>query len=362
MTDPRFHPRLEALRGLAALMVAYFHALAMVRMDDYLPLKIKSFLNIAANGTAGVTIFFVLSGYVLGRSLEAAAQPPFVETLRFIARRTLRIWPAMAVCLACCFLWVRFVHVPVTFDAASSDYYLYWREGAAVADLARDLLLLQTLYNPVTWTLQVEMIAAVLFVPAWWVWKRWPIAGVALLSAWALWFVSTPHPSRLAYMYMLLIGMTADRAAAAANRYLGPRALTVSLALAFVGCGIGTRWPRETASMTAFIESVFAFGIVALLVASQGRVRLWLFDHPVTRFLGRISYSFYLWHFAVNYVLVTWGLETIDAARWQAWPNTMATLLFVVSTLCTVPIAWASYRWIEQPVVRAGKAFLSAGR
>jgi peptidoglycan/LPS O-acetylase OafA/YrhL len=356
MSDTRFHPRLEALRGVAALMVAYFHALALVRMDGYVPLKIKSFLNMAGNGTAGVTLFFVLSGYVLGRSLDHAAGRILPETIRFAIRRTLRIWPAMAACLAGCFFWVLLVHRPAIYEAASTDYYNYWRDGASLRDLLWDCLFQQTYFNPVTWTLQVEMIAAVLFVPAWWICRTSEVARVVLMTGWAFWFLSTPYPSRTAYMYMLLFGMHADAAARLADRYLGPRALKLCLALSFVGCCMVARWQRPTVAGTAFVESVFAYAIVALLVSSHGRAGLGAFDHRATRFMGRISYSFYLWHFPVIYVLATAGFATIDASLWLAWPNTMAGILLIVSTLVATPIAWASHRAIELSMIALAKS------
>jgi peptidoglycan/LPS O-acetylase OafA/YrhL len=362
MGDARFHTRLEALRGLAAMMVAYFHALALVRMDGLAPLRIKSFLNMAGNGTAGVTIFFVLSGYVLGRSLDHSAGRLLPETVRFAIRRTLRIWPAMAACLVGCYLWVRFVHQPAAYEAASTDYYNYWRDGASLKDLLWDCLFRQTYFNPVTWTLQVEMIAGVLFVPAWWICRKSEVARVVLMTGWAFWFLSTPHPSRLAYVYMLLFGMHADAAARLADRYLGPRALKLCLALSFLGCCMVTRWPRATDAGTAFVESVFAYAIVALLVSSHGRAELRTFDHRATRFMGRISYSFYLWHFPVIYVLATAGFAIIDAGLWLRWPNTMAGVLLIMSTLVAIPIAWASHRAVELPMIAVAKSVTRAPR
>src|SRR5262245_45966009 len=111
----RFQPRLESIRGVAALMVVLFHALALIRIDAWLPQKIRAVLQLAGDGNGGVAIFFVLSGYVLARSLDASAPASsglLPETLRFAVRRVLRIWPAMVVCLLACFVWVRFAFRP----------------------------------------------------------------------------------------------------------------------------------------------------------------------------------------------------------------------------------------------------------
>jgi len=360
MSDARFQPRLESIRGVAALMVALFHALAMVRMDEWLPLKIRAVLQFGGNGNAGVAIFFVLSGYVLAASLDAsgAGQPRrfTADTLTFAVRRTFRIWPAMAACLAACFLWLRFVFEPATSAAASDDYGSYWRHGATWTDLLRDTVFLQSYLNPVTWTLQVEMLAALLFVPLWWISRRSRIALLGLTAAWAVWFVWTPHPPRAAFLFMMLLGLLVAPAARVVARHLGRRTIPTALALSFVGLWMATQYPRETAAGTWFVQSLCAGAIVTLLVASDGRAAFGWLDHRTARFMGRISYSFYLWHFPIVYVLVTLGFATIDATRWLEWPNAMAGLLFVVSTLVTIPIAWASYRAIELPLIRAAKA------
>jgi peptidoglycan/LPS O-acetylase OafA/YrhL len=362
MSDPRFYPRLEALRGVAALMVAYFHALAIVRVEGYVPLKIKSVLNMAGNSSAGVAIFFVLSGYVLGRSLDASSGRLPSEAVKFLVRRTLRIWPAMAVCLAICFLWVGFVFHPATYAAASKDYYEHWRLGATLKDLWLDLLLQQTYLNAVTWTLQVEMIAAVLFVPIWWVCRRSLVASIALTAAWAAWFQSAPEPSRLAFVYMMVLGLQAGLAVRFAVRSLSGRAVKACLLLAFLGCGVAARYPRTTDVGTWLVHSAFAYAIVVMAVASHERVGLRWLDHRATRFMGRISYSFYLWHFPVLWVVATLGFATTDAAIWLAWPNSMAGVLLIVSTLVAIPIAWASHRLIERPMIGLAKALTPGGR
>jgi peptidoglycan/LPS O-acetylase OafA/YrhL len=83
------HKRLEqldALRAIAVLMVIYFH---------YVPQKFSFFLPL---GDLGVTLFFVLSGYLITGILLSAAEKngnrPRTAVIRsFVARRALRIFP-----------------------------------------------------------------------------------------------------------------------------------------------------------------------------------------------------------------------------------------------------------------------------
>jgi peptidoglycan/LPS O-acetylase OafA/YrhL len=341
-------------------MVVLFHALAMVRIEEWLPQKIRAALQLVGNGNGGVAIFFVLSGYVLARSLDAsaAAAPvnPLPETLRFAIRRVLRIWPAMAICLFACFVWVRFVFDPVTPAAASDDYSLYWRQGATWRGLLLDTLFVRSYLNPVTWTLAVEMIAAALFVPLWWINRRSRPAMLVLTAAWGAWFLATPHPSFTAFVFLMLLGVQIEPAARLISHHLGARATTVALGLSFLGTGLVMQYPRATSAQTWFVHGLFAYAIVALLVASEGRVSLPWLDHRAARFMGRISYSFYLWNFPVLYALTTFGFAVISADHWLQTPNVMAGVLFIVSALITIPVAWLSYRMVELPMIRLAKS------
>ena len=162
---------LDGLRGWAALAVVFYHSL--LATDPRIAPEImraglgeqhgleRVLLKLAlafSSGEVAVGVFFVLSGLVLRRALDrldadqggAAASTAW----RFLVRRTLRIWPAMAVCLLMQFVIVRAV------DAA-------WPGHVAVpstGDLLANLVLARFPVNGATWTLLVEMAAAPLLL------------------------------------------------------------------------------------------------------------------------------------------------------------------------------------------------------
>lgn len=76
----------DAVRLLAAGMVLYSHQLALSGRPETTP------LHFATWGYLGVMVFFVISGYLVCDSWERDPDP-----LRFLQRRALRIWPALAV-------------------------------------------------------------------------------------------------------------------------------------------------------------------------------------------------------------------------------------------------------------------------
>jgi len=88
---------LDILRGVAILAVLAFHlrvATGSAAVDRWL----RPFVDL---GWVGVDLFFVLSGFLVGRLIlvEAAAPGGFVRA-RFFARRILRLWPVLYLYLA----------------------------------------------------------------------------------------------------------------------------------------------------------------------------------------------------------------------------------------------------------------------
>lgn len=103
------HNNLTALRWFAACLVLYGHAFVFLGLPEPL------FLQWVPMGPLGVYIFFAISGYLVAQSW---ARDPHV--LRFLAKRTLRIFPGLAVCTVLSVLvlgpWL------TTLDAST-----YWR-------------------------------------------------------------------------------------------------------------------------------------------------------------------------------------------------------------------------------------------
>jgi len=77
------------------------------------------------------------------------------------------------------------------------------------------------------------------------------------------------------------------------------------------------------------------------------------------RQLGKVSYSCYIWHFAVielvmgSYNAMSW-LELLGAS--QPSNSWFFTLLFLVVTLVTAGLSSLTYRLIEQPMIRFGNS------
>ncbi|WP_109484145.1 acyltransferase [Paraburkholderia sp. C35] len=120
---------IDAMRGFAALLVAYFHCrqVEWVGMQSFHQLAGKSFdLNTIvayltlpiAWGSAGVPIFFVISGYCIHRSAaqRLVANPAYrLNAANFWARRFARIYPVLfaALVLTLALDWTSLHFLPV---------------------------------------------------------------------------------------------------------------------------------------------------------------------------------------------------------------------------------------------------------
>ncbi|MCW5890348.1 MAG: acyltransferase [bacterium] len=92
-------PELEGLRGIAVLLVYVFHADRLIRLPRALgkeapPALTDLPLAFVQAGHTGVSLFFVLSGFLLARPfLVEGSGGPRVDRRRYAARRALRILP-----------------------------------------------------------------------------------------------------------------------------------------------------------------------------------------------------------------------------------------------------------------------------
>lgn len=85
-------PELDMVRGTAILLVLFFH----FRLPLGSPVLDALLQPVFAVGWIGVDLFFVLSGFLVGRMiLVEAASPTGFRRRRFFRRRALRLWPVL---------------------------------------------------------------------------------------------------------------------------------------------------------------------------------------------------------------------------------------------------------------------------
>src|ERR1700744_2827189 len=86
----KYFPELNALRGIAALMVLFFHY--MLSTDSKSHPSLHLLYKVSVFGQTGVTLFFVLSGFLITRILLSTKHTKKYFA-GFYTKRMLRIFP-----------------------------------------------------------------------------------------------------------------------------------------------------------------------------------------------------------------------------------------------------------------------------
>jgi peptidoglycan/LPS O-acetylase OafA/YrhL len=83
-----------------------------------------------------------------------------------------------------------------------------------------------------------------------------------------------------------------------------------------------------------------------------------LLDLRLVRFLGRISYSFYLLHPVTLIIISKYPGVFLSMITIGVPPVAVAVLAFIASAAATAPLAYAMYWLVERPGVAAGRALI----
>jgi len=336
----------------------YRNDIAGLRALAVLPiLLVHAGLTAIPGGFVGVDIFFVISGYLISRIILKEMDADRFTLTGFYRRRALRILPALLVMLAVVLAvgwWrlfpqdMRDLSWSAAATALSGSNIWFWRTVNYFGDAELTPLLH-------TWSLGVEeqfyifypllLIALRRWLPRHIVAALWVIAAVSLAIGYGLIHINKAQasfyllPSRA---WELALG---GLVATGGFPTLGPRLRAVAT------------WTGLAMVVAALfvIEEEMAFPVpwallpcigTALLIAygeTGGTAKL-LSLAPM-RFVGDISYSLYLWHWPV---MAFWRFErglTLDAGE-------MAATIAI-----SFALAILSYRLIEQPFLRRGKAW-----
>ena len=361
-TKPKlFIPQLEAFRGVAACVVAVHHTIGSFNLACAPLLGMLAHLF---NGYAAVLIFFVLSGYVLGLSLDVVSSDDrWKNYLKFIARRLFRIYPAYLFSLVVIMLYLAFFHRPFVHSAATS-WFNSWYQSAPTFRHAWGILTFKdNSLNNVVWTLRYELLCSSLLPPFHWLSRRLSpfcnflvfcaIAGIFPLlgSGFAKYF-------HLFYLGLLIpVAMKSFRF----QQLLESRWRDIAMLIFTAGALLAGNelWMRPGLRV---ISDIFAW-LLVLTVAADGSPLFHRFLAPrVVRFYGRISYSFYLLHFVVMYVIAKQLFFKLDGEFVTGNAYWLSFVLLIFSFGGATPLAWLSWKWIEVPVNKLGKRWISFAR
>jgi peptidoglycan/LPS O-acetylase OafA/YrhL len=379
-----FRPELEGLRAVAVGLVLLYHA---------------NVPNLSG-GYVGVDVFFVLSGFLItGLIIRELRSTGRIDLPRFYARRARRLLPAAAVAIAGTLLLSALLLPPlrlpdVTGDAAAASLYV---SNIRFAAQATDYLSSDLAPSPLLhfWSLGVEeqfylfwpaLLLAVAVVGGHHRSRRRrrdqahrsaatdvdaamtrrlvaTVAAVAVVSfgaALVLTSVNQPWaffslPTRAWELALgALLALGAERLARLPAG-VGGALVGAGLALVTVS-GFILQQSTPFPGTAALLPTVGAGLVIAGGSSGAQTIPARLLALPPLRFLGRISYSLYLWH---------WPILVLPAAAVDGELPLAARLALAG---LSVLVAVASQRWVEEPIrrgrfvgQRVGRTLAAAG-
>jgi peptidoglycan/LPS O-acetylase OafA/YrhL len=312
------------------------------------------FLTILGNGGAAVNLFFVISGFVLLQSLTRGPDSNLANTVRFVVARVFRIYPAVLATIG------TFALIFCATGASLSSPAAY-----APIKLLQNALLLDTQIDGVMRTLRIEMIAMPLFILGFVLFRRFGNIGLAILLTTLLALATSGTWTRLAdwrFGPALLpyfgVGMLVLGVGRKPWSWI-PSPLAAVLVVTAIGVTLSAPSLPRFGARLHHIEMVCDAYIVGLLAFGNLGIVGRFFEHPIVRFYGRISYSFYL----INPLTLFAFWHSSDAlARVMQLPIPgflIALTMFVVSVAVTTPIAWLMYKYVERPGVALGRRLVA---
>ena len=350
-TDTRLS-ELDALRGVAALVVLLHHASQLLPWPIVPGLEIGEALGrilldttplrVFVNARAAVLLFFVLSGYVLTRSLLRGGTTASLAA--YAVQRSVRILvpTAAAVGLSVLLRWV--VFDPVAAERAPANHFQTWLFEPTPLRLLADILLLRTDFNLVLWSLAHEWRLTVL-LPLVLVLRQQPLLLLALSAgAMTLGMMAGATQDQVFLPREPLLGL-------AATLYFAPgigAGCALAMAEPLPGLSRPQRWAATIGMVAAFsvasdLTAYAGSAILIILARQPSRLRAALRQAAMV-WLGRVSFSLYLIH--VPLLLTAWHLLHRHAG---AWPVALAGVLLC---LFAAPLF---FRLVEQPSRRLAR-------
>ncbi|MEI7560098.1 MAG: acyltransferase family protein [Actinomycetes bacterium] len=361
----RFRPDIEGLRAIAVMLVVADH------------LKIPGFKG----GFLGVDVFFVISGFLitflLAREFENSREGGSAGRISirgFYLRRARRILPASFLVIAAVLIAAKLLFNIFRFEEvqASALWATFFLANFDLMHQATDYFAQTNAVSPLQnyWSLAVEeqfyIVWPLLFMVAarlGWTkrkrdghnWRGQATTAILILTGTSLlWsIIATGDNSVGAYFspftraYELGIGATVAILVPAIQARMTPHISRLSglsglalIALGLFVLGPATPYPGAWALIPTVAAALLI--IAGLCVDLPNPAGAALSVRPA-RFLGRISYSIYLWH---------WPIIVFATAEYGALANPVKSLILLPSVIL---IAWVSYRFVEQPFRKVGK-------
>jgi peptidoglycan/LPS O-acetylase OafA/YrhL len=364
-SQPKRIESLDTIRGLAALAVLLGHTLGTFAWPDSMVFWARFPLaNMLFDGRSAVTMFFVLSGFVLSRPFltKSPAEQNYRQLFvsAFYLRRVTRIWiPWFSIFCLSALMRAYCFHYYQTAPPLSEQSKHFWSADLTLSSFFRQCaFMLQNAERqllPQDWSIRVELKGSAL-VPVFIFLARRHILLLFGAGGLLLLFIHTGS-----YYFSFVLGVFAAKCLTSGEPIL--RSLSFVSKCGLLVFGISLYQARLATNYIGMGGSgmadriawcICSIGCVIIITTSLGSRRIQAtLSHGVLVFLGRVSYSVFLLQVIVIMCVlppVTRGFNLMGVQSLFL----LLPLTFVVAVSVTVAIAAITYRLIEVPSMALG--------
>jgi peptidoglycan/LPS O-acetylase OafA/YrhL len=345
MSTFEYRPHIDGLRAVAVISVLLFH------FDKHL----------LSGGFVGVDVFFVISGYLITSIIISECENGKFSFSRFYQRRISRIFPVFFLVSLATLVAAYFLYMPQDFASAGAVTI------AGALSVANLKFMLQGNYFQITpdaqpllhfWSLSLEEQFYLVFPLVVYLAFRlgitrrslfYVLIAITVLSFAACVALTPKNPTWAFYLlptraWELLAGCILatyrpDRRTE--NQRLGSTLSNIGLLTIITSFFV----IHEEMSFPGYIAAFPVLGAALLISCSQinraserKSISERLLSHPFLIFIGKMSYSLYLWHWPI-FCFVDYSLCSHSSI-----------VRAILKVFLTIFLSFTSYRWIETPI------------
>ena len=346
---------MDSLRAFAALAVIFQHVseylLTNVPIENNVEYAFYTLTSQTLNmGKIGVVVFFAISGFIVPYSLlkPISEHNPLLSVRNFIIGRLFRLYPAY---------WLS---IPI----GVFIYFYCDDQPLTVLTVISNLTMVQQFFGQdniigVYWTLQIELVFYALLIVLFW--QNWLVSDKAvfittlmiLAAAFVLallrFYTARKFPVALPLsLAIMLWGLLWHRALMAAPktqiRFLAGVSLIAILVLLIPICLLA--YSRDYSNHENAQSYILSYSI-ALVIFCLG-TSYWRCNNALAAYLGKISYSLYLFGAPVEHGITKFITPHITH-------HAVALISIVLTFILTILIASATYFAVEKPMMMLGR-------
>ena len=340
-------PALDSLRFFGAFSVILLHLQSKEWFSDWG----LSQYHILISGLTGVTLFYVISGYLITRlALEEVSRTGGFSTKNFLIRRALRLFPLyyLAILFLFCVEMAGVTRVKdmsyayaltYTYNFVPREYYsTLLGSFHTLATEEQFYLAFACVFGFTLWKRSVGfaalLLAGLIFLPMLWD-SFTAYQDTHYVYRWVI-FASSPILIGCLGAWVAQLPFVGDLESKARSGWIYRHALGFGLLAIFLGFYLGQVWQKN--------EVTLSIGFLALVhfLATTPTSRLArVLSYPPLVYLGTISYGLYVWQSVI--------IGTSVNSRWVDPP--------IVAVAVVFGLAYLSYELYEKPFLKLKSRF-----